>query len=107
MFRCTRGRAFPIESFILVSWRRWCWGQAVAAAEDLGAPVRIEVDASEVTREIVHVQMWIPAEPGPTALVFSVWIPGHHASEDLVRDIAGLEISADGSRYSWRRIHSR
>ena len=102
MFRCTRGVCFQSR----VSY--WCLaalvlGAGVAATEDLGPPVRIEVDASEVTREIVHVQMLIPAEPGPTALVFSVWIPGHHAPEDLVRDIAGLEISADGSEILWRR----
>jgi len=65
--------------------------------------MRIEVDASEVTREIVHVRMWIPAEPGPTALVFSVWIPGHHTPEYLVRDIAGLGISTGGSEIEWRR----
>jgi predicted metalloprotease with PDZ domain len=78
-------------------------GTAVASAEVVREPIRIEVDASEVTREIVHVRMWIPAEPGPTALVFPVWIPGHHTSEDLVRDMAGLEISAAGSRVEWRR----
>jgi predicted metalloprotease with PDZ domain len=78
-------------------------GLAVASAEDSREPIRIEVDASEVTREIVHVQMWIPAEPGPATLVFPVWIPGHHTPEDLVRGIAGLEITADGSEIRWRR----
>jgi len=102
MFRCIGG--LRIQS--RVSY--WCLAALVlatpvASAEDVREPFRIEVDASEVTREIVHVKMWIPVEPGPMALVFPVWIPGHHISEDLVRDIAGLRVSAAGSIVGWRR----
>ena len=76
---------------------------SVAAAGDLRQPMRVEVDASEVTREIAHVRMWIPAEPGLTVLVFPEWIPGYHAPENLVGDVAGLEILADGIEIGWRR----
>jgi predicted metalloprotease with PDZ domain len=81
-------------------------GAGVAAAEDLRPPMRIEVDASEVTREIVHVRLWVPVEAGPTALVFPVWIPGHPMPENLVGGVAGLEISFGESEIEWRRDRS-
>jgi len=83
MFRCTRGLRFQSRvSFGCLA--ALVLGTAVASAEELGEPIRIEVDTSEVTREIAHVQMWIPARPSPTTLVFPVWIPGHPMPENLI-----------------------
>ena len=40
--------------------------------------VRLRVDATDVTRRIFHVQMNMPAKPGPMTLLYPEWIPGEH-----------------------------
>src|SRR6516165_6498018 len=42
------------------------------------ARMELSVDASQVSRRILHVKMKIPAAPGPITLVYPKWIPGEH-----------------------------
>ena len=42
------------------------------------APVKLKVDATDAARRLFHVQMSMPAKPGPMTLLYPEWIPGEH-----------------------------
>src|SRR3984893_3897213 len=80
---------------------------AVAVAVSLGAAsartVTIEVDASAAPRKIFHATLKIPASAGDLTLYYPKWIPGEHAPDGPVVDLAGLKFSAAGKTLKWRR----
>ena len=86
-------------------------GVAVAvlifAARALGqnppGPIRLAVDATSAPQKILHATEEIPVHAGPLALFYPLWIPGEHAPDGPITDVAGLEFSANGTRLSWRR----
>jgi hypothetical protein len=41
--------------------------------------VTLKVDATDAPRRLFHVQMKMPATPGPLTLLYPKWIPGEHA----------------------------
>ena len=45
----------------------------------LAQPIRLRVDATEAPRRLYHVELTIPAAPGPLNLFYPKWIPGEHA----------------------------
>jgi predicted metalloprotease with PDZ domain len=61
------------------------------------------VDATDVTRRVIHVQMNLPANPGPLSLLYPEWIPGEHGPTGPVVNLVGLTITAGGSVVPWRR----
>src|SRR5256885_8169685 len=66
-------------------------------------PMTLRVDATEAPRKIYHVELNIPAAPGPVTLFYPKWIPGDHAPSGPVNDLAGLSISAAGRPLLWKR----
>jgi predicted metalloprotease with PDZ domain len=66
-------------------------------------PVRLRVDATDVTRRVVHVQLTMPARPGPMTVLYPEWIPGDHAPTGPVINQVGLHFSANGQAILWRR----
>jgi len=79
---------------------------AVPVAQDVPYPgtITLAVDATDVTRGIFHVEETIPvAGPGPLTLLFPKWIPGKHRVDGLIRNLAGLRITADGETLPWVR----
>jgi predicted metalloprotease with PDZ domain len=72
----------------------WC-----AAAPN----VIISVDATNAPRKIFHATLKIPATPGTLTLYYPKWIPGEHAPDGPVTDLAGLKFSAGGKTLKWRR----
>jgi predicted metalloprotease with PDZ domain len=77
---------------------------AAACAPALAqAPVRLRVDATDVSRRVVHVQMTIPARPGPMTLLYPEWIPGEHGPTGPIANLVGLKISAGGTPLAWKR----
>jgi predicted metalloprotease with PDZ domain len=80
---------------------------AVAVAVSLSAAsaptVTIEVDASDAPRKTFHATLKIPASAGDLTLYYPKWIPGEHAPDGPVVDLAGLKFSADGKTLKWRR----
>jgi predicted metalloprotease with PDZ domain len=66
-------------------------------------PVRVRVDATDVTRRVVHIQMTIAAKPGPMSLLYPEWIPGEHGPTGPVTNIVGLKIQAGGRSVPWKR----
>ena len=65
--------------------------------------VRLEVDASEVARRIIHVAMVVPAERGPLSLHYPQWIPGRHRPVGRIANVSGLRVTAGGEQIAWKR----
>jgi len=65
--------------------------------------VTISVDATAAPRKIFHATLKIPAAPGDLTLYYPKWIPGEHAPDGPVDDLAGLFFKANGQTLKWRR----
>jgi predicted metalloprotease with PDZ domain len=65
--------------------------------------VTISVDATHAYRKIFHASLKIPAAPGDLTLYYPKWIPGEHAPDGPVVDLAGLFFKANGRTLKWRR----
>ncbi len=65
--------------------------------------ITISVDATTAPRKIFHATLKIPASPGDLTLYYPKWIPGEHAPDGPVTDLAGLKFSASGKTLKWRR----
>jgi len=61
------------------------------------------VDATTAPRKIFHAALKIPAGAGDLTLNYPKWIPGEHAPDGPVDDLAGLKFSAGGQTLKWRR----
>jgi predicted metalloprotease with PDZ domain len=68
-----------------------------------GPTVSIAVDATEAPRKIIHAKLRIPAAAGTLTLYYPKWIPGEHAPDGPVIDLAGLKFAAGGKTLTWRR----
>jgi predicted metalloprotease with PDZ domain len=67
------------------------------------ATVKLEVDASEAPKRILHAHLQIPAQAGPLTLLYPKWLPGEHGPNGPITDLVGIQMSADGRRLEWRR----
>src|SRR5271163_1649872 len=65
--------------------------------------VTIFVDATSAPRKIFHARLKIPASAGDLTLYYPKWIPGEHAPDGPIVDLAGLKFSASGKTLKWRR----
>jgi predicted metalloprotease with PDZ domain len=65
--------------------------------------ITLSVDASHASRKIFHAKLKIPATPGDLVLYYPKWIPGEHAPDGPVIDLAGLKFFASGKTLKWRR----
>jgi len=65
--------------------------------------VTISVDATAAPRKIFHAKLKIPATAGDLTLYYPKWIPGEHAPDGPVIDLAGLKFTAGGKPLKWRR----
>lgn len=74
-----------------------------AAASESNSPVKLDVDATDAARKILHARMQIPAHPGPLTLVYPKWVPGDHAPTGPITDLVGLKMSVAGKPIAWRR----
>jgi predicted metalloprotease with PDZ domain len=68
-----------------------------------GPVIKLVLDATGAPRKILHTQMILPVEAGPLTLYYPKWIPGEHAPDGPVVNLAGLKISAGGKSLPWRR----
>jgi len=66
-------------------------------------PVRLDVDATDAPRGLLHARLQIPATPGPLTLFYPKWIPGEHSPSGPINDLTGLKVSASGQAVNWRR----
>jgi predicted metalloprotease with PDZ domain len=64
--------------------------------------ITISVDATHAPRKIFHASLRIPASAGDLTLYYPKWIPGEHAPDGPVVDLAGLFFKANGQTLKWR-----
>jgi predicted metalloprotease with PDZ domain len=75
----------------------------LCAAASAQTPIRLRVDATDVTRRVLHVQLTMPAKSGPMTLLYPEWIPGEHAPTGPVVNVVGLKVQGGGRTIPWRR----
>ncbi len=67
------------------------------------APLRIQIDASQVSRRLLHSHLEIPVTGTTVTLSYPLWNPGDHAPFQHVGQIANLTFRARGRVLNWRR----
>lgn len=79
--------------------------RAVAAPQDKPYPgtMRISIDASDVSRRIVHVHETLTGVDANTVLLYPKWIPGAHSPSGTIDRLAGIRVSAAGKPITWQR----
>src|SRR5215470_2742354 len=65
--------------------------------------IRVEVDASQASRNLIHTTLRIPVKPGPFSFFYPKWIPGEHSPTGPINDMVGLRVTANGKAISWTR----
>ncbi len=84
-----------------------CRGEGVARGEEGEkgrATIRLEVDATDLPRNLLRSTMWIEATPGPMDLRFVKWTPGNHAPSGPIQNVVDLEVrDCRGERLAWDR----
>ena len=66
-------------------------------------PIRLQVDATEATRRLLHTKMQFPVKPGPFSLLYPKWIPGEHGPTGPIEDLVGIKVTANGKPVRWER----
>jgi predicted metalloprotease with PDZ domain len=70
----------------------------------LSAPMKLEVDATDVARAIFRVKQTIPVEAGkPLILLYPQWLPGKHGPRGALAEMTGLKVRANGKLLTWTR----
>jgi predicted metalloprotease with PDZ domain len=64
---------------------------------------RLQVDATDAPRNILHSVVTVPVAPGPLTLVYPKWIPGNHRPTGPIQNLTGLHIKAGGRELDWQR----
>jgi len=65
--------------------------------------IQVSVDARDAPRKLIHVQLTIPAHPGPLTLLYPQWIPGEHGPTGPINDLVNLRFHAKDQTVPWRR----
>jgi predicted metalloprotease with PDZ domain len=74
-----------------------------ASALGQTTPAKLDVDATDAPRNILHAQLHIPASPGKLTLFYPKWLPGEHSPDGPITDLVGLKMSAGGKTVDWQR----
>jgi hypothetical protein len=67
---------------------------ALPAFAQNSEPIAVAVDATDVTRRLIHSHLTFPVKPGDFALQYPEWIPGEHGPTGPVTDVVGLKITS-------------
>jgi predicted metalloprotease with PDZ domain len=77
---------------------------AVPRALAESTPIRLELDARDLPRRLLHSRLTIPCAAGKLALWYPKWIPGTHAPSGPLDSVAGLRIETPrGEVLPWKR----
>lgn len=64
---------------------------------------RLQVDATDAPRNILHSIVTVPVSSGPLTLVYPKWIPGNHRPTGPIQNLTGLHIKAGPRELEWQR----
>jgi predicted metalloprotease with PDZ domain len=91
-----------LQRSIFLLFVSWMWfSLSVLLAQ--GQATRLDVDASDAPRNLLHVQEKIPAKPGALTVVYPKWIPGNHRPAGPIANVTGLRVQAFGKEIAWER----
>ena len=76
---------------------------AVIALGQESVSIRMNVDATDAARNVLHTTLTIPVKPGPLSLFYPKWIPGEHSPTGPINDMVGLRLSGNGKAIPWQR----
>jgi hypothetical protein len=76
---------------------------AVIALGQESVSIRVNVDATDAARNVLHTTLTIPVKPGPLSLFYPKWIPGEHSPTGPINDMVGLRLSGNGKSIQWKR----
>jgi predicted metalloprotease with PDZ domain len=65
--------------------------------------IQVNVDARDAPRRLIHIQLHIPASPGPITLLYPQWIQGEHGPTGPIADVVSLKFRANNKMIAWRR----
>src|SRR5262249_25381634 len=65
--------------------------------------IRVDVDATQAPRNLLHTTVHIPVRPGPFSFFYPKWIPGEHSPTGPINDMVGLRLTANGKSIPWTR----
>ncbi len=65
--------------------------------------IDLKVNLTNTTDRVVTVDETIPVRAGKLTLLYPQWIPGEHAPEGPIQDLAGLFITGNGQSIPWVR----
>ncbi len=65
--------------------------------------IKLNVDASEAARNVLHVKETMSVKGGRTTLFYPKWIPGEHAPTGTLNDMVNFFVSAGGKPLAWTR----
>lgn len=103
MIRNARAMGFAFLVAALVSGSISARGQAPAAPAG-GPSIRLDVDASELPRRLLHAREEIPVGARPMRLWFPKWVPGVHGPVGPLENLGGLRFETPaGEPVPWRR----
>ncbi len=85
-----------------------CLAQGMPSALAAPPSIKLEVDARDLPRRLLHSRLRIPCEPGTLALWYPEWIPGTHAPSGPLDSVGGLRIETPrGEVIPWKRDQLR
>jgi predicted metalloprotease with PDZ domain len=80
------------------------WSLLAAGAAPGQTPyIKLDVDATDAARKVLHARLQIPAQPGKLTLLYPKWLPGDHSPTGPITDLVGLKMTAAGKNLEWRR----
>jgi predicted metalloprotease with PDZ domain len=64
---------------------------------------RLEVDATDASRNFFHAKVTMPVTSGALTLAYPEWIPGNHRPSGPIMNMTGLRIEGGGKTIPWQR----
>lgn len=102
-----------IERLVVIAVAIGAIGQSVAAGDDTpsndplttaSARITLEVDATDLPRQLARSSMTISALPGPMDLHYVLWSPGNHSPSGPIQNVVDLVITdCKGQPIEWFR----
>ena len=70
-----------------------------------GGTMRLEIDASDISRGVYRVTQTVPVAPGTGRLILQLprWLPGNHGPRGPLAELVDLRFLVGGKPIAWRR----
>jgi len=76
---------------------------SASAKEPPPGPIKITVDATQVSRRILHAKLVYPVHDGPLTLYYPKWMPADHSPDGPVWNLAGLKFFSGEREIPWQQ----